>query len=42
MTDIKFKFDGNISDNHVLDFYDASRAMVGFQRLGSGPIKMLA
>ena len=32
MTDIKFKFDGNISDNHVLDFYDASRAMVGFQR----------
>ncbi len=32
MTDIKLKFDGNISDNHVLDFYDASRAMVGFQR----------
>ncbi|MGF7171500.1 hypothetical protein FHS91_003200 [Sphingobium xanthum] len=32
MTDIKLKFEGSLSDNHVLDFYDASRAMVGFQR----------
>lgn len=32
MTDIKLKFDGRLSDNHVLDFYDAARAMTGFQR----------
>lgn len=32
MTDIKLKFEGRLSDNHVLDFYDAARAMVGFQR----------
>lgn len=32
MTDIKLKFEGNIADNHILDFYDAARAMVGFQR----------
>jgi hypothetical protein len=32
MTDVKLKFEGGLSDNHVLDFYDASRAMVGFQR----------
>lgn len=32
MTDIKLKFEGNLSDNHVLDFYDAARAMMGFQR----------
>lgn len=32
MTDIKLKFDGALSDNHVLDFYDAARAMTGFQR----------
>lgn len=32
MTDIKLKFDGRLAENHVLDFYDASRAMAGFQR----------
>lgn len=32
MTDIKLKFEGNLSDNHVLNFYDAARAMTGFQR----------
>ena len=32
MTDIKLKFEGNIADNHVLEFYDAARAMSGFQR----------
>jgi len=32
MTDIKLKFDGRLSENHVLDFYDAARAMTGFQR----------
>lgn len=32
MTDIKLKFDGRLSDNHVLNFYDAARAMTGFQR----------
>lgn len=32
MTDIKLKFEGNIADNHVLEFYDAARAMAGFQR----------
>jgi hypothetical protein len=32
MTDIKLKFDGNLAENHVLDFYDAARAMAGFQR----------
>lgn len=32
MTDIKLKFEGNLSENHVLDFYDAARAMTGFQR----------
>jgi hypothetical protein len=32
VTDIKLKFDGRLSDNHVLDFYDAARAMAGFQR----------
>lgn len=32
MTDIKLKFEGNLSDNHVLDFYDAARTMAGFQR----------
>lgn len=32
MTDIKLKFDGRLSDNHILDFYDAARAMAGFQR----------
>jgi hypothetical protein len=32
MTDIKLKFDGRLSDNHILDFYDAARAMTGFQR----------
>lgn len=33
MTDIKLKFEGKLSDNHVLNFYDAARAMTGFQRL---------
>lgn len=32
MTDIKLKFEGKLSDNHVLNFYDAARAMTGFQR----------
>lgn len=32
MTDIKLKFEGNLAENHVLDFYDAAKAMVGFQR----------
>ena len=32
MTDLKLKFDGGLSENHVLDFYDAARAMTGFQR----------
>jgi hypothetical protein len=32
MTDIKLSFDGRLADNHVLDFYDAARAMTGFQR----------
>lgn len=32
MSDIKLKFDGRLSDNHILDFYDAARAMTGFQR----------
>ena len=32
MTDIKLTFDGRLSDNHVLNFYDAARAMTGFQR----------
>lgn len=32
MTDIKLKFEGKLSDNHVLNFCDAARAMTGFQR----------
>lgn len=32
MTDVKLKFDGRLAENHVLDFYDAARAMTGFQR----------
>lgn len=32
MTDIKLKFDGRLAENHVLEFYDAARAMTGFQR----------
>lgn len=32
MADIKLKFEGKLSDNHVLNFYDAARAMTGFQR----------
>ena len=32
MTDIKLTFDGGLAENHVLDFYDAARALTGFQR----------
>jgi hypothetical protein len=32
VTEVKLKFDGRLAENHVLNFYDAARAMTGFQR----------
>jgi len=32
MAEIKLSFEGRMAENHVLDLYDAARALVGFQR----------